>query len=337
MLRPATKTIQLLLCGPVREPGRSGVPREIRTQDEVTAWLQQMPELSLLGSVQGRVLTHRADADQQYLQWQEIAGIVAQQYSSSDGFVVFLPQDAVAYTSAALCLMLRSNGKPVIITALQEPQEPEEPRRGRPPGAKQDLNIRALFVNAVQFATLHVGGVAVLQGNALYRAATYVPASSILQPVLRQEKEVVGTIDFGLKVAPHRPHRAHMRLQARTALKPRVAHFVLAPNSVIPLPEELRRHKLDGMLVSLIGMDVPRQLTALAAELRHEHIATALYTPIGLRRRPNGIHVVARVTPHMAVVKFMWALGQERTFSGVQRLLDTDIAGERQLVEGDAP
>lgn len=54
-------------------------------------------------------------------QWQDIAGVIADNYDAYDGFVVLHGTDTMAYTASALSFMLENLDKPVIITGSQLP------------------------------------------------------------------------------------------------------------------------------------------------------------------------------------------------------------------------
>jgi L-asparaginase len=53
--------------------------------------------------------------------WQKIVGIIADNYSSYDGFVILHGTDTMSYTASALSFMLENLGKPVIFTGSQLP------------------------------------------------------------------------------------------------------------------------------------------------------------------------------------------------------------------------
>jgi len=54
-------------------------------------------------------------------EWVEIARDIAKNYRRYDGFVVLHGTDTMAYAASALPFMLRSLGKPVVITGSQIP------------------------------------------------------------------------------------------------------------------------------------------------------------------------------------------------------------------------
>jgi len=53
--------------------------------------------------------------------WTELAGIIADSYSSYDGFVVLHGTDTMAYTASALSFLLEGLTKPVVLTGSQLP------------------------------------------------------------------------------------------------------------------------------------------------------------------------------------------------------------------------
>ena len=54
-------------------------------------------------------------------EWNKIGSLIAENYSTYDGFVVLHGTDTMAYTASALSFMLRNNAKPVILTGSQIP------------------------------------------------------------------------------------------------------------------------------------------------------------------------------------------------------------------------
>ena len=55
------------------------------------------------------------------VQWQEIGGLIADNYNAFEGFVILHGTDTMSYTASALSFMLRGLAKPVILTGSQLP------------------------------------------------------------------------------------------------------------------------------------------------------------------------------------------------------------------------
>lgn len=54
-------------------------------------------------------------------EWNRIGGLIAENYTSYDGFVILHGTDTMAYTASALSFMLKNLNKPVILTGSQIP------------------------------------------------------------------------------------------------------------------------------------------------------------------------------------------------------------------------
>lgn len=60
-------------------------------------------------------------SDAEVAHWQEIAGIIRDQYTAYDGFVVLHGTDTMAYSASALSFMLSNLAKPIVFTGSQVP------------------------------------------------------------------------------------------------------------------------------------------------------------------------------------------------------------------------
>lgn len=321
----AKKTILLLLTGPSAAVRRGGTSRRSRSVAEVESWLAGVPELSLVANVRA-VRLPGMSAHKQPALWQQAARMIGQHYRSTDGFVLVQPASYAPYTAAALALMLQNLGKPVIIAGSAERGRP---RRGRSARESEwgEIGMRANLVNAVQFATLDIGEVAVLDGNALYRGSTYTPLAGT-QSAQHAEQDCLGRIDFGLRLLHGYRRRTAIALRLCTALRPHIVHIVATPGIVAPAIEAKDSRSGSGILCTLTSGPIPPELVNLMRSYMRRGIAAGIFLPTAGSAKPSGYYLLRGMTPAMAVVKFMWALGQERRPASVQKLLDTDSAGE---------
>lgn len=84
---------------------------------------QQVPELQQLDCAI-EVLSIEPPIDSSAIQpenWIELAGIIEQNYTDYDGFVILHGTDTMSYTASALSFMLKGLSKPIIITGSQLP------------------------------------------------------------------------------------------------------------------------------------------------------------------------------------------------------------------------
>ncbi|MCD8118228.1 MAG: asparaginase [Lachnospiraceae bacterium] len=60
-----------------------------------------------------------------YVQWQNIARAIEENYDAFDGFVVCHGTDTMAYTAAALSYLIQNSAKPIVLTGSQQPIQME--------------------------------------------------------------------------------------------------------------------------------------------------------------------------------------------------------------------
>lgn len=312
------KNIILVLCGDVPLLGRDGVLRHVRNPHEVDAWFESIPELTLVAHVKSMFLPFAASAGNDPELWRSVARLIQKQYLAADGFVLVQRDGAVASTAAALSLMVQKLTKPIVLVGASQSGGKTQGRPRTKPSTSYDLTIRANLVNAIQFATLDIGEVAVLAGNMLYRGSTFFGMGD-------RNNETVGRIDFGITVSQAKTKQTVVPT-LKINLKPRVAFVMLSPADPLLALQGFTAAKLDGVVMGIPhGTLTPMLKTALRNAAKK--IPVAIYTS-ERSVRPDGYFVMRNVTQHMAVVKFMWALGQESQFAAVQKLLETEIAHE---------
>lgn len=325
-------TVLLLFAGGAALLDRGGVVRQVQKASDVTEWMGLVPELSLIATVKTVFLTGGGAFDVQPEWWQSIATTIAKRYRDVDGFVITQSIDAIPYTAAALSIMLAGIGKPVVITGAPELTLPSRAtqRHLKKGGKELEIGIRANLVNAVQVATLDLGEVAVLFGNELLRAGTVLRHS---EPSLNIFESAgippLGRVDFGLKLEPHRKHRSAVAPKVRTSLKPRVLQVPLVPSTASPVLPPLKRGAVDGLLITGIPVSAPQAvLDDLLQQADAFGVPLAVASRWPMKRSPRYL-LITDTTPAMALVKFMWALGQTSDRARLQKLLESDIAGEK--------
>jgi L-asparaginase len=120
--------------------------------------LDNIPELNLLDCDIATVsLKEPIDSSNMNIQhWQDIAGLIEENYNKYDGFVVLHGSDTMSYSASALSFMLENLTKPVVFTGSQLPIGDLRT------DAKENL------ITAIQIASLREKGVSVIQEVCLY-------------------------------------------------------------------------------------------------------------------------------------------------------------------------
>ncbi|MBR6625893.1 MAG: asparaginase, partial [Mailhella sp.] len=104
--------------------------------------LNGIPGIASLCEIESLELMNLDSSNLQPEDWQKMARAVADNYDANDGFVITHGTDTMAYTSAALHLMLKNLGKPVVITGAQLPLSM--------PGSDGLFNLRDAFFTACE-------------------------------------------------------------------------------------------------------------------------------------------------------------------------------------------
>lgn len=92
---------------------------------DAAVMLRQVPDLGELCEIEAREIMQLDSSNLSPSHWQLIAGAIAENYARYDGFVITHGTDTMAYTAAALSLMLRNCRKPVVLTGAQLPMQAE--------------------------------------------------------------------------------------------------------------------------------------------------------------------------------------------------------------------
>jgi len=115
------------------EPSSDGLVPRLSGTD----MLKGIPGVNSLCDVDALELMNLDSSNLQPEDWQTMARAIVEHYNDYDGFVITHGTDTMAYTSAALHLMLKNLGKPVIITGAQLPLSM--------PGSDGVFNLRDAF------------------------------------------------------------------------------------------------------------------------------------------------------------------------------------------------
>lgn len=326
-MKSSSKKVLLLFGGGASLLDRSGKASEVQNAKDVHAWLRSIPELSLIASVKPMFLYSETSFDAYPKWWKTIAQTITERFKDYDGFIVTQDVDAIPYTAAALSLMLRDIGKPVIITGSSL-QSHKSSKAGGSANELAEIGIRANLVNAVQVATLDIGEVAVLFGNRLIRGGNIIRhTTSSLNIFESAGDSVLGRVDFGLKIESNRKKRTNTPPMLSTNLKTRILQMTMIPSAVFPALPDLSAQKIDGIFITghaSFSSEALSRITSLA-EKHKIPVGVFVESPIGYSKH---FLVVSNMTPIMALTKFMWVLGQGASLFEMQKLLETDIAGE---------
>jgi L-asparaginase len=299
--------------------------------------IEAVPHLRKLADLDLRAISNIDSSDLQPELWSEIARVIVETQADYDGYVVTHGTDTLAYTAAALALLIE-NPKPIICTGAQRPLTGDLI-------SDAQLNL----AHAVEAATLDLGEVCVAFGNQLLRGGR-AHKQSVFHLEAFTSFGVPALGEFGVRVRLTGGHRR--RSDAPIGLRPhafdnRVAWLPIFPGMNPVILDQLVALGTRGIFLQGYGAgNVPTQSRSLIPNI-HAAVDCGVAVVLGTQCRLGGVESLyatgqaaitagaisaGDMTPEMTVVKLMWALGQTQSLIEIQTLLETSVAGERNTL-----
>lgn len=293
---------------------------------DVEPWLRRLAELDIIADIDGACIASGL-APVGLPEWQAMTAWIDRHYDAYDGFVIVHQLATLPLAASVLTWMLTDIGKPVVVTGSSLLSRREK-RAGvqADPWLVQHSSDRAGFINAAQVAVSDVGEVAAVVGNTIYRGSALIDL--IGQPLEPIQRGVLGRVDFGIRLAGQQLRRRRRALRVRPIFETNVITAEYIPGvdltSMVPIEPGPR-----GLFVSAPGGDM--NLPTLIGQLNQPRIKS-LPTALYLTRRPSialpaHVVVVTGRDRSVAVLKFMWALGQARGGRGWKTALRSIATG----------
>lgn len=299
-----------------------------------TDLLSALPQLRRLADLDIVVLSNIDSSDLQPELWGEIAKTIHSAQDQYDGFVITHGTDTLAYTAAALSLLL-DTAKPIICTGAQRPLVGELV-------SDAPLNL----AHAVEAATLDLGEVCVVFGSQLLRGSRAHKLSEFhFEAFTSFGTPPLGSFGVTCRLGALHKHRSPgPTLLRSTEFDARVAWLPvypgMHPRQIDVLVDAGARGiylqgygagnipTLERSLVPAIARATERGVTVLIGTQCSFGGVESIYAT-GLAALDAGAISAGDMSPEMSIVKLMWALGQTDRQAEIARLLTTSIAQER--------
>lgn len=311
-----------------REPDFALAPGEF-----AAAIVDEVPELTAIAEVEGRVLCNLDSCDVTPEHWIDLARTIAAAADEFDGIVVTHGTDAMAYTASALSFLLRGLDRPVVLTGSQRPLA--DPRS----------DGRANLVGAVDLATRPIPEVGIYFDGVLLRGNRTTKRSSFAFAAYRSPNfPPLAEVGTGVRILqPGRPERAGP-LRVEGGFDPRVAAVRLLPGQPAAPLEALAGSDLGAVLIQAFGVGnipvvdggIARAIgrlvqagivVAIGSQSSHGMVDLGLYAG-GRLARERGAIGIADMTMEAAAVKLMYLLGTVGNPEEVRRRMTEPLAGE---------
>lgn len=276
--------------------------------------------------------------------WQQIGGVIAEQYDRFDGFVVLHGTDTMAYSASALSFMLEGLAKPVIFTGAQIPI-----------GATRS-DARENLIAALEIASKRKNGQSMVQEVCIYFNYKLLRGNRS-QKLKSSEFGAFGSENYpnlaeaGIEIKFHETflHQSSSadRLQFHPGMDAHVGLLKLYPGMTDSwLEAALQNQDLKGLVIESFGsgnVNTKGKLVGLleSAIGRGMIICNVSQCTGGIvlqgryetSRMLNEIGVISGhdITTEAAVTKMMYLLGNQPSMDEARRLLSEPIRGEMSV------
>ncbi|MCO6449154.1 MAG: asparaginase [Caldilineales bacterium] len=300
--------------------------------------IKQIPELGRVAKTDHFTLAPPRDSvDLGPNDWLALARHIGQRYAEYDGFVILHGTDTMTYTAAALSFLLEGLHKPVILTGAQLPI------------GEVRNDARNNVITAVELAANahpQTRETAIFFGDRLLRGnrAAKVSASAFIafdSPNFPPLARVGLSIEYP-QISGTPPQPRHLTVHNR--LDTGVALLKLFPGLTADLLRALIDAPICGLVLETFGSgnvpDTPGLVEALAEAVAERGLLVVAISQqlqggvdlsayaAGRRLLDAGVVSGRDMTPHTALVKLMFLLGQDLTDAERRRLLAANLRGE---------
>ncbi len=300
--------------------------------------LSYVPELAQVAACDTATLDPPRDSvDLGPNDWLRLAQHIDDCFDRYDGFVVLHGTDTMVYTAAALSFLLAGRQKPVILTGAQAPI-------GQIRNDARNNLLTAVELAASAHPQVNEVGIyfhdRLLRGNRAVKLSVtdYAAFDSPNCPPLAR----VGTY-ISNPLVPSLP-AVPSRLQNHHHLNTQVALIKIFPGMPVDLFAHLLRAPIRAVVLETFGSgtfpNVPLLLQTLERAIRVRQllvvaISQQVHGGVHLHsyaagRRLLDVGVVSGhdMTPHTALVKLMWVLGQDLSWDEQRQIMTSNICGE---------
>ncbi len=295
--------------------------------------LERVPEVKTLADVDLLPLANIDSSNIDPAVWLRISRELYKRYRDYDGFVITHGTDTLAYTSAALSLMLQELGKPVVVTGSQVPLE------------EIGSDGRANLINSFRVAVADLAEVSVVFGSQIIRGSRAKKTSAFdMQAFTSANALPLGTIGLSIKFAREAVKRSKRKPMLRPFLESSVCLLPvfpgIRPELVTHVAETHKGIILEGYGAGNIPTEGAFSLVPAIQSATSRGVPVVICTQCLVGSTEMELYRVGRaalqagaipamdMTPEMALVKLMWVLGQTSDLATIDSMMQKSFVGE---------
>lgn len=315
------RSVALLFLGGTLLDERDRAGDSIRRKSDIDRWMAQMGEMDMIAETTGVYIGSGGPATS-LQDWIEAGRAIGALDAKHDGFVVFHYVPTIPSASVALSLMLKKMNKPVVLVGslFLNRQERTAGLANRWHRAADAYGARASFINALQVAVSDVAEVVAVFGNTILRGATV--AGDAETGTLRGE--VLGKIDFGVRLYGQQVRRANRAVQVRDKFDTKVVVADIAPgfNQAALLAAATAAH---GLFLSAPDGGVSSALITAVHRRVAPNVPIVIFAPVtDSAALPKNVIPLWGMSRSTALLRLMWAIGQTPALARRKTLILSD-------------
>ena len=305
---------------------------------DVKTLLTYIPEIESICHLEGISVMRVDSTNMNPKLMARIAETIAQNYDAYDGFVIAHGTDTMAYSAAALAVMLQHLGKPVVLTGSQIPIE------------AQDTDAKKNLFDAICFACEAVRGVFVaFDGKIIHGAHATKCRTRSRDAFASINFPVVAHVENGLVVYTQQIqqtafwHMMHEKTAELFCAQPELCQDVfvlkLFPGMRTEIFDYIRQN-FRGVVIESFGIGgIPNEQPNLLGKVQklaqaglavvvttqcmYEGVDLDIYA-VGKSLAKQKIIVAGDQTTEFLVMKLMWALAHFDSVDAVKKYMETN-------------
>lgn len=310
--------------------------------------VEMYPELTEICNVHSDVIAQMLSEDMEPEHWQDIAEKIDNVKDDYDGIIVGHGTDTMAYTGAALNLMLQDLDMGVLLVGSQ--------RSSDRPSSDASMNM----VCAAEFLTeTDFNGLAIcMHKTSSDDLCNILPATKVRKMHTSRRDafkaindEAVGTVNYRTREIEANYKKTSEEYKTKFDLNTNVGFLKVRPGMTPKEIDFLIEQNYDGVIIEGTGLG---HMPVNAFDDKTEHHADILEKinelaedtvvvmssqcingrtdmdvyDAGLKIQDAGVIEAEDMHPELAYVKLMWSLGQESSPGGAREVFKTDVNGE---------
>lgn len=301
MIPFAKKKIALIYCGGLNNTASFNAV-------DLKKWLEKSFELTMMADITPFFLGNYSGADIKWDLASEITCLIKNQYTKYSGFIIIHSLDNILFTSCLTSFMIQNPSKPIIFSCDRLLKNKDD-----------KLAVDPSILNAVQIATMPMGNVGLVLGNHLVKAVhaqfSWQVGTNFLASL---HANSLAKIQFGISMNINSNKKKQEKIIFNTKYNSNIEIIDCYPGKEFPkISENVQGIFIKGYQDKIISSNwqLPKNIPVCVYSTNRHKIA-------------RNVIRVTDLTHETAIAKFIWALGQSKEISVLQKIMSSNLTGE---------